>query len=101
MAKTMRIQMDIKLYKNNEVLAYTTKWVKSRAVGWVTEKLNDKKLKYDEGWCKVWYDKKQDYFNHFPFTNLAQFKQGLSQVTELDLIRDIVPEFKLGKRYGN
>lgn len=58
-----------------------------------------------EGWifgtCKVWYNKPEDYYNEFGFTNIAQLDHGLTVSTEKELVdffKSIIPGHYLEKR---
>lgn len=84
-----RIPISVQLFnKKGEVVQTYYKSVKSRIVADVQVGLQKKGVV--RGTCRVTYNREQDYWNEFDFTDFATFNKILSVDTEKSLVQDFL-----------
>lgn len=82
-----RLSMVVKLYKNDKLVHYTTKRVKSRILDFV---LGKPVSEWDTGYFRVTYNTSESYFNHAYFEDFAKLQRIVSEFTEWDLVRRFI-----------
>ncbi len=86
-AQKPRLSMVVKLYKNQKLVFSATKRVKSRIIELVQ---GSPAVQWNLGYIKVTYNAKLGYYNHANFTNIAQLKRIITELTEWSLVRESI-----------
>lgn len=95
----LRLPMQVKLYNADHELVESINSTKKSQVRLRLQALPRGHWQY--GTCRVYYNKPNDFWNEFKFTNFAQLEAGLVTVTEKPLVdflkKEITPQY-LDKR---
>jgi hypothetical protein len=95
----LRLPMQVKLFNEKGEVVQSINSTKKSQVRLRVHGLS--RGKWVKGACRVWYNKPNDFWNEFEFTNLAQLEAGLITVTEkplVDFLDGVIPTSYLEKR---
>lgn len=93
-SRLLRLPINLKLYKGDLLV----KTINSSKKTQIRLRLTDA-TGWDSGICRVWYNRKKDYWNEFKFTDLETFDRTLTDDTEWDMIKDFAKEGTLDMKF--
>lgn len=86
--RRIRLEMDCILFdERHQPLCHTKKWKKSALVSWFQERSSSE---WKSGILKVWYDRKNNFWNQCEFTSRTELETQLSALTEYQLVKDFL-----------
>lgn len=95
----LRLPVNVELFNEN---GESVQVINSTKKSQIRLKLQDiPRTKWTFGTCRVWYNKPEDFYNEFRFSNVHQFEEGLVACSEkplIDFLKSIIPSQYLEKR---
>ena len=96
-AQIIRLPIRMTLFNSNdEIVQKYSGTKKSQAIA---KLLNVSRTEWNYGVCRVWYNKQEDYWNEFRFTEPSQLKENLTIDTEWAMIEAFYKDGTLDKCY--
>jgi hypothetical protein len=84
-ATKLRLELDLKLFKNGRVVNSTKRYKKAALVAWIERVVA---AEWDSGVLRVWYSRANDYWNESEFKKKSELQPLLAHLTEWDLVKD-------------
>jgi len=96
---TLRFPIHVELFNENGESVYVINSTKKSQIKLRLQAFSRKNWAF--GTCRVWYNKREEFYNEFRFTKASQLEEGLIACTEkplVDFLKSIIPGEYLEKR---